>query len=357
MISGDTEAAQGKQGAFYNTLSEFAKYWERVDVLVPPVARVRNFANVNFQPTSLKIAHPFFVRHYGTELMRERHYDLMVSHDYGLFLNGWGARWLSMQSGVPYVSEIHHVDGYPHAATWREHWQPWLTRIYVQNAKAMAFRVVNTTELKPLLESWGVPAQKILVLPSLYLDFEIFKPLATEKKFGAIFVGRLTANKAPFLFLQALALANKSHPVKALVVGRGELRSKLETYAKSLQLEVTFVEWVETPHALAELYRSAKCLVCTSYSEGGPRVVAEALACGTPVVTTPVGITREVVGNNENGFICDWQAPVLAEKINQIISDEALRVRLSQNAPQAVARFEKQKVIREYAEGYQRLVR
>lgn len=37
MISGDRSLAEGKRGAFYNTLEEFRKYWDRIDVICPKV--------------------------------------------------------------------------------------------------------------------------------------------------------------------------------------------------------------------------------------------------------------------------------------------------------------------------------
>ena len=40
MLTGDTSLPRGAQGAFYNTLSEFAPYWDKIDVLTPPVRGV-----------------------------------------------------------------------------------------------------------------------------------------------------------------------------------------------------------------------------------------------------------------------------------------------------------------------------
>ncbi len=366
MISGDTSAAQGELGAFYNTLSEFTQYWERVDVITPPLDRVglqdrRGLENVFFHPSTLpKALHPKFVLQRGQELARERNYDLIVSHDYGFFLNGIGAARLSKKINVPYVSEIHHVEGYPRAATLREKIQPTLTWLYVQWAKhhALGFRIVNERELKPLLKRWGVPDHQLHLLYSLYLDFDVFKPASSQKNFDAIFVGRLTPNKSPILFISTLVAANyvlgrKTH---ALIVGKGSMASEVKRFARQLHLDIEFIDWVESPDDLANLYRQAKCLICSSYSEGGPRVVAEALACGVPVITTRVGLAAELVRDGENGFLCDWNAAELGQRLAQIASDDSLRLRLSENAPRAVERFEKKRVIQEYATGYQRLV-
>ncbi len=372
MISGDTSAAQGQKGAFYNTLSEFARYWDRVDVITPRVSDFGGLEDLRslgvfFHPSTLpKILHSNFVLQRGQELARDRNYALIVSHDYGFFLNGIGAAWLSKKIGVPYISEIHHVEGYPRAATLREKFQPTLTWLYVQWAKqrALGFRVVNERELKPLLMKWGVPPKKIYLLYSLYLDFDVFKPTVDFRNlqdFGSlydvIFVGRLTPNKAPFLFLESLAVASFTRPMRALMVGKGSLKSKIEDHARQLHVNIEFIDWIESPSDLANLYRQSKCLICTSYSEGGPRVVAEALACGVPVITTRVGIAAELVRDSENGFVCDWNAGEIGQRLAQIVADDSLHSRLCENAPRAVERFEKSRVIREYAEGYQSLLK
>jgi glycosyltransferase involved in cell wall biosynthesis len=375
MISGDTSAAQGERGAFYNTLSEFARYWDRVDVITPPIKDLSGFqsliglANVFFHPSSLsKALHPKFILRRGQELAHERRYDLIISHDYGFFLNGIGAAWLSKKIGVPYISEIHHVEGHPRAATLRERLQPTLTWLYVQWAKhrALGFRIVNERELKPLLKRWGIPDHQLHLLYSLYLDFDVFKPAADLRNFqdsgslyDAIFVGRLTPNKLPFLFISTLVAANPAlgRKTRALIVGQGSMAKEVKKFVRDLHLDVEFIDWVESPHDLANLYRQAKCLICTSYSEGGPRVVAEALACGVPVITTRVGLAAELVRDGENGFLCDWNAAELGQRLVQIISGDSLRIRLSENAPRAVQRFEKKRVIKEYAERYQRLLR
>ena len=366
MLSGDTSVIRGERRAFHNTLSKFSNYWDRIDVLthrVPGVARHDCFENVTFHPSPWgKMMQPFFIWKKGRALAEKWRYDLIISHDYGFFLNGAGARWLSQASGVPYVSEIHHVDGYPRAANMRERLQPWITGRYVRGAmsRALGFRVTNAGELRPLLRSWGVPAEKLLLLYSLYLDFYVFRPENTSIEYDAIFVARLTPNKAPFLFLDGIAAAaRKRDGLCALVVGAGPLKARLRARAATLGLaaNVQFRDWVSSPVELADLYRGSRCLICTSFSEGGPRVVAEALACGVPVISTRVGLARELVRDGVNGLHVDWSADEVAVRLELLLSDADLRSRMALAAPRSVERFEKSRVLREYALGYQDLVK
>ncbi len=57
------------------------------------------------------------------------------------------------------------------------------------------------------------------------------------------------------------------------------------------------------PTAMADFYRGLDVLCVASSAEGGPLPLIEALACGAFVVTTDVGIAREVVRHGDNGLI------------------------------------------------------
>ena len=366
MLSGDTSVVRGEYRAFHNTLSEFSNYWNRIDILtyrIPGVTRHNCFDNVTFYPSPWgKILQPFFVWKRGHALFARRRYDLIVSHDYGFFLHGTGARWLSQSSGVPHVSEIHHVDGYPRAANFRERVQPWLTRRFVNGAMShsLGFRITNESELRPLLLSWGVPSEQLFLLYSLYLDFDVFRPETTVIDYDAIFVGRLMPNKAPLLFLDGIeALARKLDGLRVLIIGSGPLKAQLRARAASLgaAARVEFRDWVTDPREMADLYRRSHCLICTSFSEGGPRVVAEALACGVPVISTRVGLAQELVQDGMTGFLVGWSPVDIAARMEQILRNQELRARMALTASRSVQRFEKSRVLREYALGYQELVK
>ncbi|MBI3763492.1 MAG: glycosyltransferase [Chloroflexi bacterium] len=368
MVSGDASPTQGRRGAFLAMLEEFSQYWDRVDVIAPTASGakpVEILGNVHFWPSQReRLSQIGHILSTGGRLARERHYALIASHDYGFFFNGIGSALLSRQTRIPYVSEIHHVEGHPRAATFGEALRRRVAEVYLRWARdrAIAFRVVNETELPELLIASGIRRAKIRVLHSLYLDFNVLRPAPTAapREYDALFAGRLAPNKGLFLFVGALAqVRRKRGSVRAAIVGDGPLKGALLRRIESFGLNdaIVWPGWQATPDDLAELYRRSRCLVCASYSEGGPRVVVEALACGTPVISTPVGMAREIVRDGENGFLFDWSADELAGRLLQLLADEDLRCSLGAAGPESVARFEKKKVIREYAMAYQQLAR
>lgn len=66
------------------------------------------------------------------------------------------------------------------------------------------------------------------------------------------------------------------------------------------------------------LYRKAAAYVCASRAEGTPNPCLEAMACGLPVVTTPVGNMPELVVAGENGFFCSGEIEDLAAALTRL---------------------------------------
>lgn len=368
MVSGDRQVAVGERGPFHAMQREFSRHFERIDVLCPrpdePVSVRTIFENVHFHPA--ECARAGMVRYIaakGAELIAEHRHELIVSHDYGWFYNGIGSARLARASGVPYLSEIHHVPGHPVAADLRERLDKLVARRYVRwaRSRARAFRVVNSVEMPELLESWGVPRSQILVLPSLYIDLEVFSPAAQRPvaEQDVLFVGRMVNNKGLERIVEALAsLAASGTALRALFVGKGPLleATRARVASRGLGASTRFVEWVARPEDLAELYRRSRVVVCASTCEGGPRFTVEAMACGTPVVSTPVGMMRELLVEGENGACAGFDVASLASALGRVLGDEQRRVAMGQRARAAAERFEYASVLRGYADGLKRLV-
>jgi glycosyltransferase involved in cell wall biosynthesis len=164
---------------------------------------------------------------------------------------------------------------------------------------------------KGLIKEWNLERyqSKILIAPYLFVDSEKFRPqrLPMEKDNIIAYIGRLDAEKGILNFVQAMpGLLETRNDITALIIGDGQLRDEAAQYLKQENISdrVAFVGWVahdDMPDYLNKL----KLVVLPSYTEGLPNTVLEAMACGTPVVATPVGAIPDLIKDGETGFIMD----------------------------------------------------
>ena len=73
---------------------------------------------------------------------------------------------------------------------------------------------------------------------------------------------------------------------------------------------------------MREYYNSLDLYICASRSEGTPRPVIEAAACGVPVISTDVGIVPELIENDINGFIVERTLEAITEKLKWIAKNQ-----------------------------------
>jgi len=150
---------------------------------------------------------------------------------------------------------------------------------------------------------------KISIAHRHFLDFSKFKvekPLENRDNLIG-YIGRLSEEKGILSFIEAIPKAlEREDSVEVLIGGDGQLRGKVERYLNehNLNNKVKFVGWIphdELPKYLNEL----KLLVLPSYAEGLPNIMLEAMACGTPVLATPVGAIPDIIKEGETGFIME----------------------------------------------------
>lgn len=154
-----------------------------------------------------------------------------------------------------------------------------------------------------------------------------------EKKIVA--VGRVDANKNHEMIIRAFAgLAEKYPDYRVAIYGEGELRPALLKTAKELGLE----NRVFLPGSIsdvAEHIYKASIFVLSSYSEGMPNTLIEAMALGIPSISTdcPCGGPAELIKNGENGFLIEpGNQKELQDILQKLMDDACLAEKVGQNA-------------------------
>lgn len=159
---------------------------------------------------------------------------------------------------------------------------------------------------------------------------------ATQPSIG--FIGRLSLEKGPDLFLQSvIPLLKKNTQLQALIIGDGELYSTLEQQitAQGLSSQIRLLGYQEDINAwLTQL----TVLVISSRTEGTPMVLLEAMQAGVPVAAFAVGGIPDVIESNKEGLLAqplDTQALCLC--IEKILDNPAYARELADNAQQRQA--------------------
>jgi glycosyltransferase involved in cell wall biosynthesis len=166
-----------------------------------------------------------------------------------------------------------------------------------------------------LVREWGLEnyEKKITTAHEHFIDFTIFHDQKNfrERPDRIGYVGRLSREKGFEQFLDALpGILEDNRTFTVMVAGYGPLAPLI---ADKLPGElapdrIVMKKWV--PHNdLPELYNDLKLLVIPSYTEGLPNVMLEAMACGTPVLATPVGAIPDFITDGETGFFMEDNTP------------------------------------------------
>ncbi len=203
--------------------------------------------------------------------------------------------------------------------------------------------VCPSSFLAEIVRGWGVPPERISVLPNPTPPL----PELPERTHAArpllAFAGRLTAPKALGVALDAVAEVPE---VDFELAGDGDERTALESRAHALRLDdrVRFLGPLSRGEVLA-LFRRADAALLSSAWENFPHTLVEALAVGTPAIATDVGGVREIVTHGENGLLVVPGDPgALAAAIRRFLADEMLRVRVTEGAAPSAERFSPERI-------------
>jgi glycosyltransferase involved in cell wall biosynthesis len=191
--------------------------------------------------------------------------------------------------------------------------------------------------MRDLVVSWGVPPERVTLLPNPAPVAGAAAPFDVGARPVLAFAGRLTAQKDVDL---ALAALRELPGVRLLVAGDGPERARLQDAARDLGDRVSFLGALPRDRVLG-LLRAADAAVLTSAWENFPHGVVEALAVGTPVIATRTGGVAEVVHDGDNGLLVDpGDAAAFAGAVRRYLADDALRERLRAAAAASVADYD-----------------
>jgi len=171
-----------------------------------------------------------------------------------------------------------------------------------------------------------------------------------------ICVGRLAKIKRHDILIKAFSKLHSKNKVKLLIVGDGPDRDRIEKLIIKLGLNKQ-VRMLGFRSDIPKLLALSDCFVLSSQSEGLSYSIAEAMASGLPLVVTDVGGNKELVVNEQCGYLVPPNEPDLfAEKMQQIIDDDSKRKEFSLKAKKiAQEKFSINTMINKYIDIYRKM--
>ncbi len=187
-------------------------------------------------------------------------------------------------------------------------------RLILDAAHRAAAIITVSAGLRDALIGLGAPPEKITVLRN-GVDLTLFRP--ADRGLARAALG-LTG---PTLLSVGALIPRKGHDrtiatlphlpdVTLLIAGEGPERNRLERLAQTLNVgaRVKFLgAWPH--HRLAALYSAADLSILASSREGWANVLLESMACGTPVVASPIPGNTEIILSPSAGTIADANTP------------------------------------------------
>jgi glycosyltransferase involved in cell wall biosynthesis len=233
-----------------------------------------------------------------------------------------------LASSVPQVTVVydvlplHYPEEYPR--------QQYYFRYYVPAVLAASRRIVvcSASTCRDIRRFYPrVPPERLEVVPLGY-DAHRFMPGASDgaQPPYALYVGNVMPHKNLLRLVEAFATQEGCPDARLVIRGWGRrhnvdaLRARID--ALGLGARVDWAPYAE-PAALPDLYRRARVLVLPSLYEGFGLTALEAMACGTPVLTSAVSSLPEVV--DDAALLVDpLDVPGMADAMARLFADDAL---------------------------------
>ncbi|MEJ6021479.1 glycosyltransferase family 4 protein [Ramlibacter sp. PS4R-6] len=204
-------------------------------------------------------------------------------------------------------------------------------RTVVRPGARRAERILTISEFsrRDVLEWTGVPEERVVNVGTGVS--EVFTPDGTRHEPGfpyLLHVGRRASHKNVERLVAAFAHSRARATHQLLFTGHADAETAAHIRAHGVHGQVQFTGPADDAR-LAAIYRGATALVFPSLYEGFGLPVVEAMASGTPVITSDATATAEIAGGGAALLVDPLRVEAIAEAIDRLVDDGALRAELA----------------------------
>ncbi|MDO8584889.1 MAG: glycosyltransferase family 4 protein [bacterium] len=240
----------------------------------------------------------------------------------------------------------------PLAERRRYRWQVrLLARAERYAAKRAAAIVAPSEYLKRIVETWGVPPEKIQVIHNA-VDVPVIAETKKEirERLGwkgpiVVSAGRLVPWKGFATLIEAFFDVARTVPdAKLFIVGDGPDQAVLQEKIEHMHCASCVVLMGKLSRdRLARYLKGADLFVLNTGYEGFSHQLVEAMSLGVPVITTAVGGNAEVIEDKTNGILLDYNdREMLAEAMKFLLRNKEARERLAKTAMEDAKQYTKE---------------
>ena len=229
--------------------------------------------------------------------------------------------WLKLRYGIPYIIVEHCTSYYPESDAFKGIIRHWLMgRVVRQSQMVLAV----STELAKHMQRHGLKHDDYRLIRNVVYD--IFYHSQTRKKDGMkrfLHVSFFNdAHKNVSDIIRAICLLSKERQdFECIIVGDGNDREKLLQLEKELAIPAELIRWTGElePQEVCDLFYQSDFFVFYSNYETAGIVLTESLACGKPVISTPVGIAPDIITSQTGVLVPKHQPEELAKAMNWML--------------------------------------
>ncbi len=318
----------------------------------------KNKSNLHFQSQKDLILYAWKAYWFSRKLIRTSEKKFDLTHAFFTVPCGFLSLVLKCQNKIPYIVSLRGSDvpGYSERFSYLYKIITPLIKLIWKNADSV---ISNSQGLKDLALRTD-PRQEIGIIYN-GIDIENFKPGNTEKDGKEIVImpgaSRITARKGLRYLIEAIKKLSAKYPgISLKLIGDGNERKNLELLAEKLNIKekIEFVGAV--PHEkVLEYYQQADIFVLPSLNEGMSNSMLEALAVGLPLIATDTGGTREIIDENENGFIVRMKdSQDITDKLEKLILSPELRKKMGETSRRIAEKMSWKGVAEDYQSLYKK---
>ena len=188
----------------------------------------------------------------------------------------------------------------------------------------------------------GISEKKIKVLPTGIANKLKKKDKNIKKEFNInkndkiiLYIGIINERKGVDKIIEVAKLLNESN-LKYIIVGDGQARNKIEKLIKinNLKNQIIITGFRKDVH---NFYKESNVFILPSIGEGLSGVLMESMLYGVPIITTNIPGNRDLINNNFNGFLCEFNdIKCFTKRIKELLKDEILCKKFVRNSKQVL---------------------